>query len=267
MQNLSNGYVSKILLRDFLPPISKKEWTDRKTRTTYPPRIVLSSRNKYAVESESFDVFQRLDPIQVSIECKDDKEQRKLSSALKDCIRKNAYIEIETGVLSKGGGDTAFKKKTFSTKSTLHASDLIERFETIAKKPNNNAFPPSKTDIQGFKIHGFDTTYTLIDFTLSPSDYNEEKPYLEVITENYNQDDDGEFKGVSIVSFRIHSNSVDDVNSLCNLLDELSVKKESFVQVTGNLPRQNDDHFVVDVNESCGDLLKILKTDTKEIKA
>lgn len=259
-----NGYLSKILLRDFLPPISKQSWTDRKTRTTYPPRIVLSSKNKYRVESETFDVFQRLDPIQVSIECKDEKEQRKLSSALKECVKKNAFIEIETGVLTKGGGDSAFKKKTFSTKSILQASDLLERFEQIAKKPLNDTYSPSKTDVQGFVIHGFDTEYTLIDYTLTPSDYNEERPHLEVLTENPVFDGE-DLKGTMMVSFRIYSDNIDDVNSLCNKLNDLAIKKESFVKVTGHLPRQNDDHFVVDVNESCGDILTALSKE-KEIK-
>ena len=257
---LSNGYVSKLLLRDFLPPISKQQWTDKKTRTTFPPRIVLSSKNKYAVESASFDVFQRLDPISVSIECKDEKEQRRLSKAIKECIKKNAFIEIETGVLSKGGGDSAYRKKTFSTKSTLHAVDLMERFEAIAKKPNNDDYTPSLTDVQGYKIHGFDTEYALVDYTLTPSDYNEDKPHLEVITENHVMDGD-ELKSVMMVSFRISSDNIDDVNALCNKLNELSIKKESFVKVTGHLPRQNDDHFVVDVNESCGDVLKMIAKD------
>lgn len=257
---ITNGYISKLLLRDFLPPISKAEWTDRKSRTTYPPRIVLSSKNKYRLENESFDIFQKLDPISVSIECKDEKEQRKLSKVLKECIKKNAFIEIETGVLSKGGGDSAFKKKTFSTKSALLGSDLLERFETIAKKPNNSIYSESKTDVQGFQIHGFDTEYTLIDYTLSPSNYNEEKPYLEVLTENHIMDGD-ELKSVMMVSFRISSNNLDDVNTLCNKLNELSIKKESFITVTGHLPRQNDDHYVVDVNESCSDLISKISKD------
>jgi hypothetical protein len=42
------------------------------------------------------------------------------------------------------------------------------------------------------------------------------------------------------------------------------MKKESFVNVTGHLPRQNLDHYVVEVNESCSDLIGKLQKDVTD---
>lgn len=262
MQN-PNGYISKILLRDFLPPISRSKGSMRTPNGTikYPDKIVLSSKNKYAVSSDTFDIAQRLDPIEIKINCEDEKVQRRLSKALKECMKNNLFIELETGVLSKGGNDNAYRKKTFSAKTMLNANDLVERIEDIAKNPINDKFTPSKTGVQGYTIHGFDTEYSLIEYTLNPNSYDD-KHQLEIITENLIFEDE-ELVSTMMVSFIVKSDNADDVNTLCNKLNDLSMKKESFVNVTGHLPRQNLDHYVVEVNESCSDLIGKLQKVTK----
>lgn len=258
---MQDGYVSKILLRDYLPPITKDVWKNRNLTT--PPRVLITSKNKYLVQSNEFDISQSLDPIEVKIECSTYVKARELSTLIKECMKKNVFIELETGVLSKGGGEGSYRNKVFKTKTRFIGDDLIDKIKSLSEKSENNKFSETKTSVQGFMVHGFDTTYTLIDYTLKPNSYNEDNMHLVLTAESYQYDDEGEFNKVVYVDFQIPSKNKEDINTLTKKLNDLAIKKESFVTVTGHLPQHNMDNFVVRTNESCADLIALLQKDEK----